>query len=194
MAIPPFPPSMPAHPRGSDLPVGTVSAYAGAIGPGAGPGAAPIEAWGWMLCDGRALQIAQYPELFAALGYLYGGEGSVFNIPDYRGTFLRGVDNGSGNDPDAAARTAAPGGTQDGVGSTQRSALQDHGHGYEATAQPAGGEPGAAPGGPAVPAAQTTGGPVSTPESGQPVGTSPHETRPANIAINYIIKFTWSLG
>lgn len=194
MAIPPFPPSTPIRPHGGSLPVGAVSAYAGAVDSGqsatGGPGTVPIEGTGWMLCDGRALQAAHYPELFAALGYLYGGEGDMFNIPDYRGTFLRGVDHGSGNDRDAPARTAASGGTHDGVGSTQGSALQDHGHNYEAAAQPTGGEPGAAPGGPALQAVQTTGSPVSAPGSQGPVGTSPHETRPANIAVNYIIKFT----
>jgi microcystin-dependent protein len=42
-----------------------------------------IEAWGWMLCDGRLLEVEQYPELFAALGYLYGGSDNSFKIPDY---------------------------------------------------------------------------------------------------------------
>lgn len=128
------------------------------------------------------------------LGYLYGGGDEVFNIPDYRGSFLRGADHGSGNDPDASIRRAAPGRAPDGIGSTQGSALQGHGHSYEATAQPAGGEPGAAPGGATLQTAQSTGGAISAPGSEQPVGTSLHETRPANIAVNYIIKFTSSFA
>jgi len=176
------------------MPVGTVSAYAGPIESGPGQGPASLEALGWMLCDGRALEAALYPELFAVLGHLYGGAGGTFTIPDYRGAFLRGVDHGSGRDPDISARTPAPNGTGDGIGSTQGSALQDHRHDYDATTQPAGGEPGAAPGGVVVQAMQTTGGPVPPPATGQSLGTSQHETRPANIAVNYIIRYTHGFG
>jgi microcystin-dependent protein len=182
----------PGRPTFGGLPVGAVSAYAGPLAPEQGPGVVPIEAWGWMLCDGRTLPAAQYPELFAVLGTLYGGSDGAFCIPDYRGTFLRGTDHGSGNDPDARIRTTASGGTADGVGSTQRSAMQDHGHNYKAVVSQLGGEPGAAPGGPTQQNVETTGSPVAAPRSGQPVGTSQHETRPANVAVNYIIKFTSS--
>lgn len=34
-----------------------------------------------MYCDGRPLRAEQYPELFAVLGYTYGGSESHFNIP-----------------------------------------------------------------------------------------------------------------
>ena len=68
-----------------------------------------LEAQGWMLCDGRKLKVSAYPELFAALGYLYGGASDDFCIPDYRGLFLRGNDAGSGMDPDAALRMAPTG-------------------------------------------------------------------------------------
>ena len=44
-----------------------------------------------------------------------------FNVPDFRGRFPRGVSHGSGNDPDAAFRTASGvgGNTGDAVGSAQ---------------------------------------------------------------------------
>lgn len=168
------------------LPVGAVSAYAGAIDPDRG--AALLEASGWMICDGRALTAAQYPQLFAVLGTLYGGGDGTFKIPDYRGAFLRGTDLGSGNDPDAAIRRAPAGGSGTGAGSTQDSALQDHGHSYQAVDAQSGGEPGAAPGGPTLQAAETTGRPVPAMDSDHPVRTSRYETRPANIAVNYIIR------
>jgi len=60
--------------------VGSVVAHAGAAA-----ALAHVEQTGWMLCDGRMLETAQYPELFASLGYVYGGEGGSFAIPDYRG-------------------------------------------------------------------------------------------------------------
>ena len=40
-----------------------------------------LEAWGWMLCDGRPLDTHLYPELFATLGYLYGGSGASLSLP-----------------------------------------------------------------------------------------------------------------
>ncbi len=83
-----------------------------------------------MLCDGRPLSIYLYPELFAALGYVYGGGGDTFIIPDYRGYFWRGVDAGAHVDPDLDKRTAPGSGLPDGVGSKQLFALQDHEHQY----------------------------------------------------------------
>lgn len=90
-------------------PIGAVIAFAGPIG--AIPG-------GWELADGRPMAKTDEPELFAVLGTSYGDgvdeSGTKlgdkdFNLPDYRGVFLRGVDlseagNPSGRDPDAAAR------------------------------------------------------------------------------------------
>ena len=65
------------------VPVGSVIAYAGNIGKSDEPGETNIESFGWMVCDGRILEAAQYPELFAVLGYKYGGSDEKFNIPKY---------------------------------------------------------------------------------------------------------------
>jgi microcystin-dependent protein len=40
---------------------------------------------GWLPCDGRLISTTQYDLLFAYLGYGYGGSGTSFGIPDYRG-------------------------------------------------------------------------------------------------------------
>lgn len=83
----------PHPPAGLGIPVGAVTAFAGPLDGAAGQGAdgaAVLEASGWMLCDGRSLDCSQYPELFAVLGYLHGGADGSFNIPDYRGSLLRG--------------------------------------------------------------------------------------------------------
>jgi microcystin-dependent protein len=77
---------------------------------------------GWLLCQGQKLSITEYPDLFDAIGTSNGGDGNrSFNLPDYRGRFLRGTCNGQGSDPDAADRTAAASGgaTGDQVGSVQ---------------------------------------------------------------------------
>jgi len=192
-----------------DTPVGTVVAFAGALGTPvpntasppspalSGPNVtAPIEAWGWMFCDGRTLSTGQYPELFAVLGYLYGPSagGDTFCIPDYRGYFLRCIDAGAKVDPDSAARTAAPGGTATGVGSEQTFALQTHEHTYfDAQKAAAPGDPGEMSCVPPGQSTTTQGGPVSSPSPAAPVQVSQNETRPSNIYVNYIIKFTSGL-
>ena len=38
---------------------------------------------GFLFCNGNALATATYPALFAAIGYTFGGSGSVFNLPNY---------------------------------------------------------------------------------------------------------------
>lgn len=139
------------------------------------------ESMGWMLCDGRSLSCSAYPELFAVLGYLYGGEAESFRLPDYRGLFLRGVDAGSGMDPNASKRIGPTGsGTNNGIGSYQCDALQAHTHTYKAVVLAAPAQSGNAAG-------QATGD-VQTAEPTSPARTAP-ETRPKNIAINYLIKF-----
>jgi microcystin-dependent protein len=41
---------------------------------------------GWASCDGQLLSIREYPELFAAIGTTYGGNGrTTFALPDLRG-------------------------------------------------------------------------------------------------------------
>lgn len=76
------------------MPVGSVIAYAGSLTPpgSQGPGTAVVlQAQGWMLCDGRTVDASEYPELFAALGYGYGGANGRFQLPDYRGEPLAGA-------------------------------------------------------------------------------------------------------
>jgi hypothetical protein len=55
---------------------------------------------GWIEANGAFLSRVQYSELFSVFGTRYGaGDGSTtFRIPDYRGLFLRGLDNGAGID------------------------------------------------------------------------------------------------
>lgn len=86
--------------------VGTVLPYAGVSDSGS------LSRLGWLECDGRAVSRETYSELFAVIGTLHGaGDGvRTFTLPDYRGWFLRGVDDGTGRDPDAAHRTAAASG------------------------------------------------------------------------------------
>jgi len=77
---------------------------------------------GYLECDGSAVSRATYAALFAIIADYYGaGDGSTtFNVPDYRGRFLRGWAHGQTTDPDKASRTDRGDGTAgDVVGSKQ---------------------------------------------------------------------------
>lgn len=51
---------------------------------------------GWLKADGSAVSRSTYSSLFSAIGTTFGsGDGSsTFNLPDLRGEFLRGWDDG----------------------------------------------------------------------------------------------------
>lgn len=55
---------------------------------------------GWLECSGAAVSRTTYASLFAAIGTTFGaGDGSTtFNLPNLRGEFVRGWDNGRGVD------------------------------------------------------------------------------------------------
>jgi len=55
---------------------------------------------GWLKANGAAISRNTYSALFATIGTTYGaGDGSTtFNLPDARGEFIRGVDDGRGID------------------------------------------------------------------------------------------------
>lgn len=104
----------------AEVPVGTVVPFAGP------PGNVPD---GWFLCDGSPRSSGDFPALFAAIGQAHGdgSDGTVtddFNLPDYRGRFLRGVDTSEGRDPEAVGRSPmnVNGNSGDAVGSIQASA------------------------------------------------------------------------
>lgn len=108
------------------VPIGAVVAYSG-------PLSGPLFTQDvWAPCIGQGISRTTYADLFALIGVTHGqGDGSTtFNVPDYRGRFLRGVNIGTGRDPNAGARTAmATGGNAgDQVGSIQGSATQTHSH------------------------------------------------------------------
>lgn len=66
------------------LPSGAVQEFAGSTAPE-----------GWLMCDGAEISRTTYAALFSVIGTTYGvGDGSTtFNLPDLRGEFIRGLDN-----------------------------------------------------------------------------------------------------
>jgi microcystin-dependent protein len=107
----------------SGMPTGAVIAVASSTVPS-----------GFLECNGAAVSRTTYAALFAAIGVVhgYGDNATTFNLPDYRGRFLRGWDHAIARDPDRASRTAmATGGaTGDAVGSVQVDAFKSHTHTY----------------------------------------------------------------
>ena len=99
------------------VPSGAVLYFAGRTAPA-----------GWLKANGAAVSRTAYAALFAAIGTTYGaGDGrTTFNLPDLRGEFIRGWDDGRGVD---AGRV---------FGSAQAHALQSHQHGLSMAADAAG--------------------------------------------------------
>lgn len=100
------------------FPIGAVIAF-----PGSSTADPPSGEY-WALCDGTPQSVnGPYNPLYQVIGFANGGDptNSMFNLPDYRGYFMRGTSYDSGNDPDALTRgTMNDGGnTGNNVGSLQ---------------------------------------------------------------------------
>jgi microcystin-dependent protein len=51
---------------------------------------------GWLKCDGRSLNKNTYSNLFAVIGYSFGGSGDNFNLPNPAGHVLGAIGSGAG--------------------------------------------------------------------------------------------------
>jgi microcystin-dependent protein len=126
---------------------------------------------GWLAANGSNVSRSTYAALFAAISTTYGvGDGSTtFALPDLRGIFVRGSGSQTISDITYNKTFAAK----------ENDALQAHTHSSAAAASGAqllaGGVNGAAVSG-------STTGAINT-------GRTDTETRPANIALLYCIKF-----
>lgn len=152
------------------IPSGTILPFGGTAAPTAD----------YLLCDGASYLRANYPNLYAAIGNAYGtADGTHFNVPDFRGQFLRGVSGASTNDPDKASRTAMATGGNSGnnVGSIQTGQVVSHTH--------------------SIALYDDTGGNGSViKDNGNTFSAAPtatgafggNETRPINAYVNFLIK------
>jgi microcystin-dependent protein len=134
---------------------------------------------GYLECDGSAVSRTTYAALFTAISDDYGaGDGTTtFNLPDYRGQFLRGWAHEATTDPDKATRTDRGDGTGgDVVGSKQADAFKAHTH-------------------PIPNSNDSTNDNIvkfsgqTTIKSGVTGSTGGSETRPTNINVMYCIKY-----
>jgi microcystin-dependent protein len=156
--------------KNSLCPVGTVLTYTGDTAPE-----------GWLMCHGAAISREDYSALYAVIGdrFGYGNGATTFNIPDFRGKFLRGHDAGAGYDPDRYSRTNLyPGGaTGDSVGSFQSDEFRSHTHSEYTIIHTGVGMEIGGYNWPNTVTSTTTG------------ANGGSETRPKNISVNYIIKY-----
>lgn len=123
---------------------------------------------GWLPANGAAVSRTTYAALFAAIGTTFGaGNGSTtFNVPDLRGEFIRGWDDGRGVDGGRA------------FGSVQADELRAHTHdAISGTGQ----------GSTSIPAVDNDGNPAN--RSYPTTSTGGAETRPRNVALLPCIKF-----
>ncbi|ERJ26926.1 phage tail protein [Campylobacter concisus] len=115
---------------------------------------------GFLIADGRSLKKSEYAELFNVLGYVYGGSGENFNLPNFSdGKFMRSI-----------------GGNAAQLGVVQQDEIKSHSHSI-------GQQPGVGQsnnGG--------TGGFVGQNSYMQSGVTGGNETRPYNMAVVIIIK------
>ena len=146
-----------AYVMANGVPTGTVVPFAAAVAP-----------TGWVKCNGALLSRTTYAALFAVIGTTFGvGDGSTtFALPDMRGYFSRGWDDGRGID---TGRT---------FGSIQADDFKSHGHTIYINTNK-----GYSTGGTTWDFLGTYGAGTSTGAAG---GT---ETRPKNIALLYCIKY-----
>jgi microcystin-dependent protein len=157
-------------------PVGAVIAFAAVTAPS-----------GWLTCDGSAVSRTTYANLYSIIGDAHGnGDGSsTFNLPDYRGRFLRGVDGSANRDPDHTSRTAmnSGGNTGNAVGTVQSDMYASHNHIERSQTLDGSGSQ-------FVMASNNNQGVVANNNTANSTAFSGgNETRPINAYVNYIIRY-----
>ncbi|MCP4176887.1 MAG: tail fiber protein [bacterium] len=113
-----------------EVPIGTVVIWTGT------PDVLQKYTSNWLICDGSKVSKKKYPLLCEALSDNWGtieGEGKeqTFTLPDLRGVFLRGVNQGREDkyaDPDVSKREKYNGEKSKDVGSFQSDEFKKHTH------------------------------------------------------------------
>lgn len=161
------------------VPAGTIIAYGGKNLP-----------TGWLWCDGKSYNGASgsiYYDLYQAIGDTFGNPGAnIFNVPDLRGIWMRGAGtNSTYKDATDNYFTAI-------LGTYYTDQMQGHFHtpksGYTYFFERCGvGGNGSPTNGTTDTIVDTTGSPTSDGINGAP--RTGADTRPASLAVNYIIKY-----
>ena len=150
---------------GGGVSIGSIETFAGV--------AAKIPE-GYLLCNGQEVSRTTYKDLFDVIGTTYGSStGTTFKVPDLRGEFIRGFDNSRGVD---SGRT---------FGSWQVDDFKSHRHNFNYNSSMGYGPSW----GPSSTLAQATYSGLTYTNNNTNTNTGGVETRPRNIAMNYIIKY-----
>ena len=173
------------------LPPGMMSPYAGSTAPS-----------GWLLCDGAVVSQTTYADLYAVIGATYntGGEGAGnFRLPDTRGIFLSGAGSQTisgitytrtlANKQNDAMQGHKHSVTDPGHRHSIKTAMQDGAGTQSKISSTWQGKPDVWTSDSEM-FVNTTGLTVQNPTTDGTNGTprTTSETRPANMAVNYIIK------
>ena len=139
----------------------------------------------WLLCDGSPLNITTYATLFAVVGTTWGSSAGSFNLPDMQGVFVRGAGTHGGA---ASGIKNAKGLDYDGgsLGDYDTDALQGHDHITGLGVYGSGGI--GLPSGSSS-TVQNTLGIINDIAASYGTARPAVETKPANISMNYIIKY-----
>ena len=125
----------------------------------------------WVICDGGTLPRDAYPELFNVIGTMYGDPSDLdFNIPDLRSEFIRGADNGRNVTGGHALST------------NQSDEFRSHTHTLK------GNDLGGSPDQLSAPGLYNDDAETAAQDDGSIQSAGGAETRPRNVALNYIIK------
>jgi len=172
-----YPAGRPVDPKRSEIAIGSVMMFPSLTIP-----------QGWIECNGQSLSKTTYPELWAIIGYTYGGNPDVdvdkFSVPDLRGLFVRGLDRKRDDEAqnvyDANRRDATAGRA---IGNVQGDTFKSHTH----TVDKLGGNYETAYSYSSIPFdpkhVLSYGGTSET------LATGDAETRPKNMALIYCIKW-----
>ena len=173
------------------IPVGTIIPYGGEI-VGTKPGEAFEVREGWFFCNGARLKRVDYAELYNVVGDAFGApDSTAFNLPDLRGRFVRGVDHGAGNDPNAGSRKECNmgGNIGDKVGSIQEDEFGKHQHQVRSWGQTSKTSPASADDAFSNRAFDPGSGAINeSKETPSILNSGGSETRPKNVYVNWIIK------
>jgi len=149
-------------------------------------GAAGSVPAGWLLCDGASVATATYADLHTAIGYVYGGAGANFNLPNLVDRFVRGQ----------STQTAATGGADSLTLSTAQMPTHTHvvtdpGHTHVSAVHSGGGSyivgtaTGLGYGYSSAPPTQSSTTGITNANTGS---SSSFDNRPAYLELMYIIK------
>ena len=153
---------------------------------------------GWLKANGQAVSRTTYAALFAAIGTSFGaGDGATtFNVPDFRGEFIRAWDDGRGVDASRAMGSAQPAAMLDHTHTVSGVTSTDPGHTHGAIVASGGGgtttlttTPGApTPNGGVIQSGGAHSHTFSAVSGTGSAGGGP-ETRPRNVALLVCIKY-----